>query len=969
MLTLSLTSHQIFIVTGSQYVIGGMGGHPHGGRDSWRSNYFNRTGGPGASGGPGHSGALTSLLASSNSLRCKGRQLLDHEGLSCLLILLFLDDPKINTTRLHRILRNLCYHAPTREWVVKSLLSILEKSNEVKQSQLPSVNCLPNHNENLHNAQVETPPMKMRKSSTRASSSNDSSTGTSGTTQSSNSCTRQEGRSSQPSWLNISMDAALGFRANVFQINKAPGGKKSSSSAGTSSEKNNSVMGSITIHSGASAVVCRHTLEVLISLAKSFPAYFLPWKDQLIGGNKLNENPAGNSGTTGKSKGSSLANSTSTPLKPEKKGNTTNNDISTDFWDTLLRLDIQSTSKKGKSLARSHSSVSSLKTSFSDSHPCNEDEGINLQTFETSPFGQLLSMLSCPVIRRSSVLTDKLLRLLSLISVGQSLEHKSEVNVSSNSSMIPSLTISQNGNAGSSTDENKKDSKTSNNRKSSFKSNREVISSDHLKLAVEVLTSKSCSEEGLEDVTALLLNLSYGPEPTRDNILKLLLQGAQELGNVVRQNVLDLQAELRQLKSVEIGSKHEESDTTFSSDSKSSKGALTDRFTNDNVVLNAPVKVKGGSELQLPSMNVLTNKTSSQAFFLRVLKVIIQLRDAALLAIKKAKLAKAQKNDITTENVGTNIQSEQQSIDATATPSDMNTDQPAGVLVNESSDESKKLADSQGEDGTNDQNVEIKESMSSENAMDVDSGKDNDKSKPSEDNEIEKVGCLESLSELLSLDNLWETLSGCLKDLAGTPDHHAVLVLQATVEAFFLVHAAPTQPDDKKKTQQKETRQEQLAHIQEQQETIAGISQPEVDASGSDILSNSTPNTELGGQNQPTTTTAKPSPSTSTVSKQPPGSSLLADTQKFLEFAETHRTVLNQILRQSTAHLADGPFSVLVDHTRVLDFDIKRRYFRTELERMDEGMRREDLAVHVRYAILVIMIGTLGGGCFILVHN
>merc|ERR1739844_872675 len=75
---------------------------------------------------------------------------------------------------------------------------------------------------------------------------------------------------------------------------------------------------------------------------------------------------------------------------------------------------------------------------------------------------------------------------------------------------------------------------------------------------------------------------------------------------------------------------------------------------------------------------------------------------------------------------------------------------------------------------------------------------------------------------------------------------------------------------------------------------------------------------------------------------------LSADTQNFLEFAETHRTVLNQILRQSTTHLADGPFSVLVDHTRVLDFDIKRRYFRTELERLDEGIRREDLAVHVR---------------------
>merc|ERR1712168_1622661 len=79
-----------------------------------------------------------------------------------------------------------------------------------------------------------------------------------------------------------------------------------------------------------------------------------------------------------------------------------------------------------------------------------------------------------------------------------------------------------------------------------------------------------------------------------------------------------------------------------------------------------------------------------------------------------------------------------------------------------------------------------------------------------------------------------------------------------------------------------------------------------------------------------------------------PAPNISSDTKKFLAFAETHRTVLNQILRQSTTHLADGPFSVLVDHTRVLDFDIKRRYFRTELERLDEGMRREDLAVHVR---------------------
>lgn len=79
----------------------------------------------------------------------------------------------------------------------------------------------------------------------------------------------------------------------------------------------------------------------------------------------------------------------------------------------------------------------------------------------------------------------------------------------------------------------------------------------------------------------------------------------------------------------------------------------------------------------------------------------------------------------------------------------------------------------------------------------------------------------------------------------------------------------------------------------------------------------------------------------------PKTSNLTSDQRKFLQFAEKHRTVLNQILRQSTVHLSDGLFAVLVDHTRILDFDVKRRYFRTELERMDEGIRREELAVHV----------------------
>lgn len=711
----------------SSYIVSGS----RGGTDPWRHSF----GGRGGSSGLGAHHPVSSLLASTSGIKVKGRQLLDQEGLSCLLIVLFIDDPKINSARLHRILRNLCYHAPTRDWVIKSLLSILEKSND-KSAAFPPIS----------NESEMPPAAKMRKG---------------------NQSNAEQPKNHGPSWLTISMDAALGFRANVFQVTRVAAGKKTSSSSSSNASN-------ISIHPGASAVVCRHTLEVLIYLAKPFSEHFLPW---------------------------SALPSASTSSSSSK---------SNDFWDTLLKLDqITQTNKKGKSVARSHSSVGSLKevadlNNISDGQGPTGEDG-EASNFENTPFGQLLGMLSSPVIRRNSVLTDKLLRLLSLISIVQQPTEKKE----------------DKDNAGD---------------KSPTTPTKSLIRSEHLKLAVEVLTSKTCSEEGLEDVTALLLNLS-GPEMTRETILGLLLQGAQELGAVVRQNILDLQSELQGLKSAS-----EEAEDPGSSSHAHEKGAVIDRFTRAAVVISAPSKVKGGPELQLPSMNALTNKTSSQAFFLRVLKVIIQLRDAALHAMKKSKLEAAKKAAAAKE---------------------------ASTATNETS--------------ANAEEQDKKE----ETPMEID---------PS----------LPSLSDQLSLNVLWDALSSCLRDLADTPDHHAVLVLQATVEAFFLVHAAPTQPEDKKKVQQKETRQEQLAHIQEQTfepgQTSTASENPSSPPSSSSVVN-----------------------SNSAAAGASTSNNLPVETQKFLAFAETHRTVLNQILRQSTVHLADGPFSVLVDHTRVLDFDIKRK--------------------------------------------
>lgn len=178
-------------------------------------------------------------------LRLRGRLLLDHEALSCLLVLLFVDEPKLNTSRLHRVLRNLCYHAPTRGWVVRSLLSILQRSSE---SEL----CL----------EAPRGPPIAEERPRRASGRTGSTTGTTVEPRGLDLLHRVEARSSgQLSWLSVSMDAALGCRTNIFQIQRVPGRKHT--------EKHAAAAGSaVHIHPQAAPVVCRHVLDTLIQLAK-----------------------------------------------------------------------------------------------------------------------------------------------------------------------------------------------------------------------------------------------------------------------------------------------------------------------------------------------------------------------------------------------------------------------------------------------------------------------------------------------------------------------------------------------------------------------------------------------------------------------------------------------------------------------------------------------------------------------------
>lgn len=339
---------------------------------------------------------------SANTVRLRGRHLLDQEAMTCLLVLLFVDEPKLNTTRLHRVLRNICYHPQTRQWVIRSLLSILHRTNECKgldsgEGASKVGNAGDKLKRKLSNESAGQ-AVKVTASAPSLSEVKSSST------------------SQQPSWLSVSLDAALGCRANVFQIHRT--GKKQHGGTGSGGASGTQV----SIHPQASPVICRHVLDTLISLAKSFPCQFLP-QNKAKEATKCDNTPTttgggapdGNSnketeGNRVKDSDSSRTSSTTAspakaPNKSDSKDSNKDSMALVDFWDVLVRLDGATGNKKGKSILRLHSSNSVESDSAANS-------------FETSPLGQLMSMLSYPVVRRSQLLTDRLLRLLGLVSVG-----------------------------------------------------------------------------------------------------------------------------------------------------------------------------------------------------------------------------------------------------------------------------------------------------------------------------------------------------------------------------------------------------------------------------------------------------------------------------------------------------------------------------------------------------------------------
>ncbi|XP_059143196.1 E3 ubiquitin-protein ligase HUWE1-like isoform X5 [Physella acuta] len=903
----------------------------------------------------------------SNPTKVKGRFMLDAEALTCLLVLLFIDEPKLNTTRLHRVLRNLCYHGPTRAWLIRALLSIVQKAGD-SNTHLTSNLCVEGNTKDKGKGKksalsslTSSPAMSLSSFDTQVSMQSESASAPNLSHPLGIGATTPVGSGAGGYWLSISLEAALGCRANVFQIHRTSGKKLSSSAPAH-----------VSIHPQAAPVVCRHALDTLISLAKVFPTYFLPAGKV----KEVNKCEAGEESELGSCKKSTSvgqpAASQSSPKSAKPAETPSRHEIKqdNDFWSILVRLDSTSGKSKGKGVQRSHSGVTS------------ESEML-VTDYAASALGQLMSMLNHPVVRRSQLLTDRLLRLLGLISVSlpdssrqsttatttttTSVARASTAVTVTSATTAPTLTTAPVTSAGptpvttqepvpaaspglstSGQESKKKDELLT--IETELEEDEAPILYNQLKLAVEVLTSKSCSEEGLEDATNLLLQLSWANTATRAAVLELLLSGARQLGMTVCSHINSLLEQLRDLNlklGIDLMDDENSSDTTAGSGSSGAsqpgKGILQDRFSSGaSIVVSAPARLKTGRELQLPSMSQLTSKTSGQQFFLRILKVIIQLRDAARTAGNKHKKPvgrgrgrsgfeqiHAILNSVVNDDDFLNLFGDNQMLPEPPNVVAQLAGRTASTTTNRSSiPDGPTVSQSQASQGQE----EI--SRAAEVPMEVDSlatatggaATDSD-GKVSETvssmTQVSGSTTLPRLSEQLGLEELWNTLGYCLAELARTPDHHAVLILQPAVEAFFIVHAG--EKSSKPSEQPLARREDQLAHLNMEMAPPSPSPGPSSAEGPLSLLARDNSGIAMAS-----------------ITHLPP------DTQKFLKFAETHRTVLNQILRQSTLPLAEGPFSVLVDYTRILDFDVKRRYFRQELERMNEGARREDLPVHVR---------------------
>ncbi|XP_039153200.1 E3 ubiquitin-protein ligase HUWE1 isoform X2 [Drosophila simulans] len=918
--------------------------------------------------------------------------LLDPDSLATLLLFLFVEDQKVNSMRLHRVIRNLCHHEPTRDWIINALISIIQKTNE--------------DNGNFGAGQA----------------------------------------GGKPEWLKLRVDAAFGYKSNIFLINRMYEGSARSisinpqaaqmivrncldllfvlakhypssfvpynrdvkarrilsavfgmpsptagSGGGAGSGSGSAASGGLTgyddVPPGGTldfrSRFCRY--QVVNRLRSIFDDHPAPKPSvPLDEAPSTSKAAAAKAAATAKVSTAGSQNKHSVPYQTNAKN----------FWDVVLNIDQQTQVR-----------LANVAQFPLTSQPAWEWQAntADFLSFSDSPFGQLLEMLPYKVICRSPHLTDMLVKLLASLSTELP---KEEELLPLSDQMPPLVPISQVARAAAAAAppppppppqqqpaENTQPTATATEIGDGLAANieeqaapasgnpasgdsnagakrtqmptlsvalpvapskprRKIYSKNfsQLQLVIEVLTHQCGTTEGLDNVAKLIVNLTQCSQASTAIFIQYLTAAILGLAEEVRQAIQMLLNEIR-MYNIHQGVASTTSQAASTSGAAVAtpsyvptvsgasllpnlavhEGIMQDRFTAEHVIISAPKNAKPTCELQLPSMKKLMSNSSAQPYFLRTLKIFMQVRD----------MYEAQNGVSTGGGIAGGAGDNDDDI--------IDIEGDGGASGGSSSDMAP------GSASTISPPPPMETNQTAQDGDDDEEEEDEARSFPGVGVASASKSTKPTLSQILCLDVLWNTLSECLVALEESKDEFAVLVLQPTVEAFFLIHASH------RGASKKPGRSFMPGTVSFGLRAAAGGGIGGLGAAASsaqaysplmDDVSSANTTSSASFDDEPrmqdaSTNTPLANASTSTALSAHEAQ-LRQDRQKFLQFAEKHRTVLNQILRQSPTHLSDGPFAVLVDHTRILDFDVKRKYFQTELERLDEGIRREEHTVSVR---------------------
>lgn len=682
-------------------------------------------------GGAGYLGRGGPLGHGGRVVDQSSKQMLDQEALTCLLVLLFLDQSKLHNNRLHRIIKNLSQHSPTRAWILSSLLAIIKEMRKA-----PSVQVTP-----LISSTCPMPPPLTAGHAGASGSDVGVAPGSDVGVASGSSSTPvivSPHHYTLPHWLDISINAALGSHAKIFQLEGESAGK---GTAGGSK---------VNIHPLAGTTISHNVLDVLIFLARHFGASFLP-PDLMP------------------------------KVAEEKKDD--GSDVVSNFWQILLRLD-GAVGRKGKGTMKGFKFL--------------ENKGLltEQELFSSSIIGQLMALFTHDIIGENIALTDKLLRLLS---VASSSIPRTGMRSLTTEFLLKNLTpiISPVGNQVSATTGESVGITAGKNSRGELEDvfdytvRLSIVAPPLLSSVIAVLTSGKCSEEGLEEATTLLTNLSKCSIPTREQILYMLLNGVRTIGRTLCSQIIALDDSVNAKLHEETLEKEQ---LQYQQDGGKKKKKAAPAVSGAGVGVLSGVVLSGVEEyhidhshdLHIPTMAPLTCKGSQQSFFVRMLKVVCQLRESAQLAINAAAAAK--------NNAAASLQQSP----AAQTQADTADGTPASAEGTQTNAEGT-VANSEVT-----QTVPGSSSLQNQNETQEQSGSQSKADSAVHSVVEHKAVFLQMLSQQLELEELWCILSNCLDALSHTEDPHAVFVLQPTVEAFFLVHA--NYKDDgqkgKKKTSQ-----------------------------------------------------------------------------------------------------------------------------------------------------------------------